>query len=174
MKTLIIVEGQEGAGKSTLLPALLSYVPNAVSIDGEHLGQFSSCNMDDQFFQLLRRNVAALVTNFWDAGHQTVIAGSFLRHLEDYHQFWATLSEDISVYFIHLCASKAVRDERRIQRSKPSEGTWRDQIDRNHPEAVSFADNAAGYHYLRVDNSHLTLEQTIERIAAFWPEIFTA
>jgi predicted kinase len=173
MKTLILVEGQEGSGKSTLLPALLTRVPNAVSIDGEHLGQFSSCNMDDQFFQLLRRNVAALVTNFWDAGHQTVIAGSFLRNLEDYHQFRATLSGDISVYFIHLCASKAVRDERRIQRRKPSSAAWRDQVDKSHPEAVNFADDQAGYHYLRVDNSNLTLEQTLEQIAASWPEILT-
>jgi hypothetical protein len=37
--------------------------------------------MDDTFFDLLRRNVAGLVENFWAAGYVDVIAGSFLRPL---------------------------------------------------------------------------------------------
>ncbi len=43
--------------------------------------------MDDAFFGLLRRNVAVLVENFWAAGYDNVIAGSFLRCYSDYVAF---------------------------------------------------------------------------------------
>ena len=84
---LIIISGEEGAGKSTIVRALLPSTPYGARIDAEDIGQTNPCPMDDPFFDLLRRNVAGLVENFWAAGYVNVIAGSFLRRYSDYVSF---------------------------------------------------------------------------------------
>src|SRR5690349_12625135 len=84
---LIIISGEEGAGKSTIVRALLPSTPYGARIDAEDIGQTNPCPMDDIFFDLLRRNVAGLVENFWAAGYVNVIAGSFLRRYSDYVSF---------------------------------------------------------------------------------------
>ena len=66
-KRLVLVTGEEGAGKSTIIRAVLPHTPDSARLDAEDIGQINPCPMDDDFFSLLRRNVAALVTNFWDA-----------------------------------------------------------------------------------------------------------
>ena len=57
--------------------ALLPSTPYGARIDAEDIGQTNPCPMDDTFFDLLRRNMAGLVENFWAAGYVNVIAGSF-------------------------------------------------------------------------------------------------
>jgi hypothetical protein len=84
---LILVTGEEGAGKSTVIRALLPHTPDGARIDAEDIGQTNPCRMDDEFFGLLRRNVAGLVENFWTAGYANVVAGSFLRGYADYLAF---------------------------------------------------------------------------------------
>ena len=84
---LIIISGEEGAGKSAIVRALLPSTPHGARIDAEDIGQTNPCPMDDTFFDLLRRNVAGLVENFWAAGYVNVIAGSFLRRYSDYVSF---------------------------------------------------------------------------------------
>src|SRR5262249_60790041 len=64
---LIIISGEEGAGKSTIVRALLPSTPYGARIDAEDIAQTNPCPMDDTFFDLLRRNVADLVENFWAA-----------------------------------------------------------------------------------------------------------
>ena len=72
---LVLVTGEEGAGKSTIIRALLPHTQRSAQIDAEDIGQTNPCLMDDQFIDLLRRNVAGLVENFWAAGYRNVIAG---------------------------------------------------------------------------------------------------
>ena len=67
--------------------ALLPSTLDGARIDAEDIGQTNPCPMDDTFFDLLRRNVAGLVENFWAAGYVNVIAGSFLRRYSDYVSF---------------------------------------------------------------------------------------
>src|SRR5688500_4417757 len=90
---LVLVCGEEGAGKSTIVRALLPRTPYGARIDAEDIGQTNPCPMDDGFFDLLRRNVAALVTNFWRAGYHTVVAGSFVRDYRDYLAFRELLAQ---------------------------------------------------------------------------------
>jgi ABC-type multidrug transport system ATPase subunit len=68
---LILVTGEEGAGKSTIIRALLLRTPDGAGIDAEDVGRTNPWPMDDEFFDLLRRNVAGLVENFWAAGYAT-------------------------------------------------------------------------------------------------------
>ncbi len=78
---VILIAGQEGAGKSTLVRALLPLTCAGAQIDAEDVGQVNPCLMDTALLQLLRRNAAQLVLNFWAAGYRNVIAGSIANTL---------------------------------------------------------------------------------------------
>ena len=125
---LIIISGEEGAGKSTIVRALLPSTPYGARIDAEDIGQTNPCSMDDTFFDLLRRNVAGLVENFWAAGYVNVIAGSFLRRYSDYVSFRQLLRPS-AVFLVDLLVDKEVRDHRRITRAKRTTQEWRDMVD---------------------------------------------
>ena len=169
---MIIITGQEGAGKTTIVPALLPYVQPGAAFDAEDLGQVNPWHWDDAFKNLLWDNVAALVRNFWQAGYATVIAGSFLNEYADYVQFRPRLEGDAGIYLVQLCASKSVRDQRRIARSKPSSQEWRDELDRWYPEDTTLRDAAAGYEYVPIDTSSLSVAQTVDQIRRVLPEVF--
>lgn len=171
-RRLIIITGQEGTGKSTVVRALLLNTPGAAQIDAEDVGQINPWKWDSSFKELLWNNVAALARNFWQAGYMTVFAGSFINDYPDYAQFRIRLDDDVVVYLIQLCASKTVRDRRRIERSKPSSKEWRDALDRSYPEDTSLCDTPADYKYVRIDNSALTLSETVKRIKHALPEVF--
>ena len=79
--------------------------------------------------ELLWRNVAVLVRNYWAAGYRNVIAGSFFDELPEYLRFRPLLPPDVRIYLVHICASKEVRDQRRIERPKSTSKEWRDWID---------------------------------------------
>lgn len=171
-KCLIIIAGQEGAGKTTLVRALLPYVQPGAVIDAEDVGQANPWRWDNAFKNLLWDNVAAIVRNFWRAGYANVIAGSFINDYDDYLQFRSRLDCDVRVYLVHLCASKAARDRRRIARPKPTSMEWRDDLDRHFPEDTTLQTAAADYQYIRIDNSSLSVEQTVDRITRVLPEVF--
>lgn len=77
------------------------------------------------------------------------------------------------MYLVHLCAAKPVRDQRRIDRSKPSTKEWRDWLDERYPEDASLWSTDADYRYIRVENDHLSLDETISQVTAAIPEIYT-
>ena len=52
------------------------------------------CFMDTALLQLLRRNVAQLVLNFWAAGYRNVIAGSIANTHSEYVAFRDLLPPD--------------------------------------------------------------------------------
>jgi adenylylsulfate kinase-like enzyme len=171
---LILIEGQEGVGKSTILRALLPHMPRAAMIDGEDLGQVNPCEMDTEFMELLWRNMAALIKNFWAAGYSTVVAGSSFDNHKGYVRFRKGLPENISIYLVHLCASKAVRDQRRIYRAKPSTKELRDWVDSMCPEDATLRDNQNGYRYIRIDNDDLSVTETVAAILSAIPEVYAA
>jgi hypothetical protein len=125
---LIIISGEEGAGKSTIVRALLPSTPYGAPIDAEDIGQTNPCPMDDEFFGLLRRNVADLVENFWAGGYVNVIAGSFLRRYSDYVAFRHLLLPS-AVFLVDLLVDRKVRERRRISRAKQTTQEWRDMVD---------------------------------------------
>ena len=169
---LIIIVGQEGAGKSTLVRALLPKTNPGAQIDAEDIGQINPFKFDSHFKHLLWKNVSALIKNYWSAGLTTVIAGSFLNNYEDYQEFRSYLPEQVAVYLVHICASKAIRDGRRIEREKPSTEEWRDWIDENFPEDNSLQFVNADYRYIRVDNSELSINETISVIMEAIPKVY--
>ncbi len=171
-RRLIIIVGQEGAGKSTVVRALLPDTPHGAQIDAEDVGQVNPWRWDDAFKKLLWNNVASLVLNFWQAGYTNVIAGSFINDYADYAQFRTRLDRDVATYLVQLCASKTARDHRRIERPKPSNNESRDALDRHYPEDTTLRDAEADYRYIRIDNSALTLAETVERIRRALPEVF--
>jgi hypothetical protein len=171
-RRLIIVSGEEGAGKSTIVRALLPSTPRGARIDAEDIGQTNPCPMDDTFFDLLRRNVAGLVENFWAAGYANVIAGSFLRRYCDYVSFRQLLPRPSAVFLVDLLVDREVRDRRRITRAKQTTQEWRDMVDQI-PEDQTIRQAAnADYRYIGIDTTELDVAGTVQRIQDAIPEIY--
>ena len=169
---LIIVSGEEGAGKSTIVRALLPSTAYGARIDAEDIGQTNPCPMDDTFFDLLRRNVAGLVENFWAAGYVNVIAGSFLRCYSDYVSFRQLLPRPAAVFLVDLLADRQVRDHRRITRAKQTTQEWRDMVDQI-PEDRTIRQAAdADYRYIGIDTTNLDVAGTVQRIKDAIPEVY--
>lgn len=172
MQRLIIITGQEGSGKTTIIRALLPHTPNSARIDAEDLGQTNPWKMDDHFIKLLWRNVLDLTNNFWEAGYSNVIAGSFLNTYDEYKEFRKNLPEDTKVFIIQLCASGDVRDTRRIKRKKPTKKEWRDIADAHTPQDETLKEATGEYKFIRIDNSNLTVEETVSKIKEAISEIY--
>ncbi|GAA1039057.1 hypothetical protein GCM10009557_56680 [Virgisporangium ochraceum] len=163
---LVVVCGEEGAGKSTIVRALLPATPRGARIDAEDLGQTNPCPMDDAFFDLLRRNVAGLVRNYWAAGYDTVIAGSFLRHHADFEAFHPLLPEPHETHLVELLVDRDVREHRRLTRAKRTTREWRDRVDRIPEDLTIRRAVDPAYRYVGIDTTHLTVAETVDRITA--------
>jgi energy-coupling factor transporter ATP-binding protein EcfA2 len=171
-RRLVLVGGQEGAGKSTIIRALLPHTPNCARIDGEDVGQTNPCPMDDEFFGLLRRNVAGLVQNFWAAGYVNVIAGSFLRDYPDYLAFRQLLSLPTEVFLVELLVYRDVRDRRRVTRTKQTTQQWRDTVDLIPQDRTIREAADADYRYIGLDTTGLDVTETVHQIMDAIPEIY--
>jgi predicted ATPase len=172
-RRIIIVGGEEGAGKSTIIRALLPHTPDAARIDAEDIGQTNPhAAMDDAFFDLLRRNVAGLVENFWQAGCRNVIAGSFLRDYPDYLAFRQLLTRPSAVFMVQLLVDTPVRDHRRLTRAKQTTQEWRDRVDQIPEDLTIRQATNADYRYIGLDTTHLDIAQTVHRITDAIPEIY--
>lgn len=169
---LIIIVGQEGSGKSTTVRALLEVTPRSAQIDAEDVGAVNPWQMDDAFIRLLHANVADVTRNFWDAGYQNVIAGSFMSNYSDYQKFRTRLARDANVYIIHLCATKQTRDARRIAREKETSEEWRNMVDRVDPEDSTLQNQDADYHYVRIDNDSMAVAETVLAVQQAIPELY--
>jgi energy-coupling factor transporter ATP-binding protein EcfA2 len=150
---LVLVNGEEGAGKSTIVRALLPHTRDSARIDAEDLGRTNPCPMDDEFFDLLRRNVAGLVENFWTAGYTNVIAGSFLRDYPDYLSFRKLLTLPRTVFLVDLIVDKDVRDGRRVTRAKQTTQEWRDMVDLTREDLTFRQATDADYRYVGIDTT---------------------
>jgi predicted ATPase len=169
---LVIITGQEGVGKSTIVPALLPYAEPGAALDAEEIGQVNPWEFDDAFKELLWDNVAAIVHNFWQAGYATVIAGSFINDYADYARFRPRLKGDVDVCVVQLCASKAVRDQRRIARPKPTSKERRDTVDRSCPEDTTLCRAAAEFRYVRIENTALSVAEVVDEVRQALPDVF--
>jgi len=169
---LVIISGEEGAGKSTIVRALLPSTPHGAQIDAEDIGQTNPCPMDDTFFDLLHRNVAGLVQNFWAAGYANVIAGSFLRCYSDYVSFRQLLPPPSAVFLVNLLVDGQVRDHRRVTRGKQTTQEWRDMVDQI-PEDQTIRQAAnADCQYIGIDTTDLDVAETVQRIQDAIPEVY--
>ncbi|MFI7644065.1 hypothetical protein [Nonomuraea sp. NPDC049400] len=173
-RRLILVSGQEGAGKTTIVRALLPHTPNGARIDAEDLGQVNPCLFDDAFWQLLRANVAALVRNYWGAGFENVIAGSFFRTRDDFLRFRELVPEADEVFMVQLLVQPEERQHRRLTRAKRTTQEWRDSVDQFDTVDTTLAADQDGYRYLAVDGTGMTPEQTVAVIVREFPEIYGA
>ncbi|MFJ1540428.1 hypothetical protein ACIODS_17985 [Micromonospora chalcea] len=169
---LVLVSGQEGAGKSTIIRALLSHTPNSARIDAEDIGQANPCPMDDEFFDLLRGNVAGLVERSWAAGYVNVIAGSFLRDYHDYLAFRQLLPRSTAVFLVELLVDRDVRDHRRLTRAKQTTQRWRDRIDLIPQDRTIREATDADYRYVGVDTTSMSIAETVHSITEAIPEIY--
>lgn len=168
---LIVIVGQEGAGKSTTVRALVKAIPGSAQIDAEDVGEVNPWQMDDAYLRMLWKNVADLTRNFWGAGYRNVIAGSFLSNVDHYRAFRDVLNMPANVYVAQLCATKAARDVRRINRGKETSEAWRDMVDRADPEDTTFAAADADFRYLRIDNDGLAVAETVDLVLRWLPDI---
>jgi hypothetical protein len=171
---LVLVSGEEGAGKSTIIRALLPHTPQGARIDAEDVGQTNPCPMNDASFELLRRNVAGLVENFWAAGYVNVVAGSFLRDYADYLAFRRLLTRPAAVFVAELLVDKDARDHRRVTRAKQTTQEWRDKVDLIPEDRTLRQATDADYRYLGVDTTALDVAETVRRITAAIPEIYAS
>jgi chloramphenicol 3-O-phosphotransferase len=152
-RRLILIEGREGAGKTTIIRALLPHTPRGARIDAEDLGQVNPCLYDDTFWRLLRANVAVLVRNYWAAGFENVIAGSFFATRDDFLRFRDLVPEVDEVYMVQLLVQTDERERRRLTRAKRTTQEWRDRVDQLDTGDTTLAANQDGYRYLAVDST---------------------
>lgn len=141
MQTLIIICGQEGAGKSTLAKAITAHLKNGASFDAENILQVNPFNFDNAFKALAIRNSVDLIHNFYDAGYETVVAGSFISDRQGYDVFRKLLRGNPQIYIVMLGATKQTRDDRRLKREKPTTKEWRDELDLKYPPDRTFYDS---------------------------------
>ncbi|HEX6682147.1 MAG TPA: hypothetical protein VF062_05105 [Candidatus Limnocylindrales bacterium] len=129
--------------------------------------------MDDEFFHLLRRNVADLVRNFWTAGYVNVIAGSFLRHHADYLAFRRLLTPPTAVFLVELLVDKDVRDGRRVTRAKQSTKEWREMVDLIPEDRTIRQATETDYRYVGINATALDVAETVHRIKDAIPEVYS-
>ncbi|MFC3984593.1 hypothetical protein ACFOYY_30960 [Streptosporangium jomthongense] len=172
VRRLILVSGQEGAGKTTIIRALLPHTPSGARVDAEDLGQVNPCLFDDAFWRLLRDNVAALVRNYWAAGFENVITGSFLTTRDDFLRFRELVPEADEVFMVQLLVQPDERLRRRLTRAKRTTQEWRDRVDRYDAADTTIAADQDGYRYLAVDSTAMTPGQTVAAIVRGFPEIY--
>jgi len=174
MQSLLILCGQEGTGKSTVAKAITEYLRNGASFDAENMLQVNPFEFNDEFQALAIKNSIALIHNFYEAGYETVVAGSFIGNRNGYDRFRKLLSGKPNIIVVMLTTSKPVRDDRRIKREKPSCPEWRQALDNKYPPDRTLHDSEAtgDYRYLEIDNSTLTLQATIEKLRQFAPGLF--
>jgi GTPase SAR1 family protein len=171
-RRLILIWGQEGAGKTTIIRALLPHTPRGARIDAEDLAQVNPCLFDEAFWRLLRANVAVLVRNYWAAGFENVIAGSFFTTRDDFLRFRELVPEVDEVCMVQLLVQPNERQHRRLTRAKQTTQEWRDRVDRLDTTDTSIADNQDGYRYFAIDGTGMTPDQTVAAIMGEFPEIY--
>lgn len=178
MQKLLIICGQEGVGKSTLAKRIVPHIVNGAAFDAENILQVNPFEMNDEFERLAVDNSAALINNFFQYGYNNVIAGSFIRNKKGFDLLKEKLPTKPIIYLLMLTATKPVRDERRLQREKkPIDGKlieWMKWMDIHYPPDATLkaAQDTGDYTYFEIDNTALTVEQTIEQVREKLPEFF--
>lgn len=121
--TLILINGFGGAGKSTVGEIILDVISPSAFLDFDWLTHVRPFEYNDALIELGLRNAAALIQNFFDSGHTTVILASGCakqRHL-DY------LLSRLSVYpktlWFFLQTSRDELKRRRIMRNRDGADT---------------------------------------------------
>ncbi len=163
-KSIVIIFGQEGVGKTTIISALPEYIPNSAGVDGEDLINVNPWAWNEKNKKLLWENIIDTARNFWNFGYNPVITGSFFNYYSEFLEFKKLIPEEINIIVFQLCGGKAVRDERRVNRSKPYHKEKSDWVDEIYLEDRDFRIHNNKFSYLRIDTDDLTVEKTISII----------
>jgi hypothetical protein len=107
-----------GCGKSTLAKAITSHLKNGASFDAENILQVNPFEFNDKFQSLAIKNSVSLIHNFYEAGFETIVAGSFISDRGGYDRFRKLLTVNPNIIVVMLTANKSTRDERIITREK--------------------------------------------------------
>ena len=174
-KTLIILCGQEGAGKSTLTKALVPHLKNGAAFDAETILQVNPFEFNENFQSLAISHAADLILNFFEHGFERIVAASFLNDRAWYDRFRALLPGNFDIYLIMLEANKETRDSRRIMREKPTSKEARDWLDNKYPPDTTLKESevTGDYKYISIENSKLTVDETVRLIRAAVPQAFS-
>ncbi len=103
-----------------------------------------------------------------------MIAASVANTYPEYAAFRDLLPRDINVYVIQLRASKPMRDERRLSRTKPSTAASRNYVDHVDAEDAALAAADGDYRLLAIHSDDLTIGETVSHIVAAIPAIYLA
>jgi len=175
MKKLLIVCGAEGVGKSTLAKKILIHLNNGAVFDAENLAQVSPFIFDDSFCNLVIDNSLDLINNFYEYGYERVVGVSFLNHLSWFNVFKSKLKYNPEIYILMLTTAKPERDYRRLNREKKTTRYWMDLIDKKVPMDTSLKDSEkiGGYTYIEIDNTAISVEDSIAKIKKLIPDFFS-
>jgi hypothetical protein len=113
---------------------------------------------------LLRRNVAGLVENFWNAGYTTSSPAASCAITPDYLAFRQLLTQPRAVFLVDLVVDKDVRDGRRVTRAKHTTQEWGDMVDLTPEDLTIRQANDADYRYVGVVTTRLSVLETVRRI----------
>ncbi len=115
-----------------------------------------------------------MVNNFFEAGYDTVVAGSFLGDNQGYDYFRPMLKYENKIFVVMLAATKPVRDVRRIERSKPTKKEWRDFMDTQYPPDQTLKASAKNgdYTFIEIENSDMSVDEVLKIIMELAPDAF--
>lgn len=174
MKKLLIVFGDEGAGKSTFAKNIVRHLTNGAAFDAENVLQVKPFEYNADFINLAIKNSISLTHNFFEAGYEQVVAGSFIGNREQFDTFKSQLKYDPKIYALQLLADKSVRDQRRLSREKPTTQELMDWMDKTWPTSFSLEETAGdgAYKFLKLDNTGRTVDEEIEVVKREFPDFF--
>ena len=160
-KKLIIVNGTMGVGKTTTCRLLNKKLPNSVWLDGDWCWQINPFIVNEENKRMVEDHIRYLLRGFLNNTTIEYVIFSWLIHREDIMDIVVNMVNDLSFHLhkITLTASKEVlskRIQKDIEEGLRSHGTIEASFER-----LPLYQNQQT---IKIDNTHLSVEETVEEI----------
>jgi len=160
-KKLIIINGTMGVGKTTTCRLLNKKLPNSVWLDGDWCWQINPFIVNEENKRMVEDNIRHQLRSFLNNTSIEYVIFSWLIHREDIMEMVVNMVNDLSfqLHKITLTASKEVLSER-IQKDIEEGLRSGETIQESYKKLPLFQNQQT----IKIDNTHLSVEETVEEI----------
>jgi len=159
---IILINGQGGTGKTLVANALKNKITNSALIDADALIGVNPFEFD-KLAPLMFRNAVTLISNFSNAGYQTIITSGLTRNQEQLDSFLA-LVPDTEVVLVWLHADRETRIARKLGRARDGADNleWFEFGEKIYPDVKDFVMRRGKY--FKIDTSAKTIDEVVSEI----------